>query len=790
MPKLKFYNSISNRFAIYFVIILIFGTSIIGFFTYKYMTNTLTGEVEMVVSQKADDVSQLIREKLNVYIYELEYLVDRDDINSMDWTKQQEVLSDHIEDSKYTGIAVVDRAGRARFINMDSVYVEDKSYINKALGGKTNFSDIIVSRVTNELVIMVASPIKHDGEIKGALVGRIGAHEVSELIENIQFGDEGYAYIVNTEGTIMAHKDKEFINSSINEIGRSDFENIDTTMEDEEQDISGYIDEGEKMYAGYSPIKDTNWLVGVSGARDELLDNLFEFQRMLGIIALLVILTGLMIAVYFGRKIAEPIELITVQAKSISEGDFSNSISNDLLKRKDELGFLGLSFKSMKENLIDMQGELEHMAYHDYMTGLPNRLAFKESFDGAIKNNQENNYFVLMLDLDNFKLINDTMGHLFGDRVIKKIANKLDNITTDDCTVYRMGGDEFILWSNCKKDKQAQDLAKNIVDSFNDSIQIDESNVPISFSIGIAFFPKDGRSIDELLTKADIALYQSKKNGNSDYNCYQDDMADDPTRKMKIEKELKTALDNKEFTLKYHPQYNTKTGKIWGFEALIRWKNPELGSVPPDEFIEVAEKNHFIIPIGEWVLDNAMRFLQDLYEQGYKGYSISVNISVIQLLQDDFVDTVINTVDKYNMPYPCLELEITETLMIKSFNLVDDKLNYLMEKGIKVALDDFGTGYSSLTYLRTLPFTTLKIDKGFVGDLTEKSVQGDLIASIIKIGNQVNSEVVAEGVETKEQLDNLRRNDCDRLQGYYFSKPLTKEEIVHFLLSEQKQQTT
>ncbi len=783
---MKLFNSISGKIGFYLVIILLFVTGFLGFFNYQTATDIMTEELEEMMEHQADDVSQRVREKLNTYIDELESLANKDEIMSMDWSVQNDFLQNHLQDSQYTGMALVHHDMTARYTDIDPAYLADNEHIEKALEGEPGLSNITISRLTDQQVILISVPIEdNQGEILGALVGRLEAYELSQLIDGIEFAEEGFAYIINNEGTIMAHQDTDLINTNLTDIGGSEEVVNELKFDDpgNGQIVDSYEYQGDEMHVGYSLIEGTSWLVGITAGRDVIMDNLNELQSMIILSMSLILITGILIATIFGKQIARPIETMAKHAQTVSEGDLDLNISDNLLNRSDELGLLVNSFDNMTENLKKMQDTLEYMAYHDSLTGLCNRSSFQNDFQEFVDREGAGHTkgAVMMLDIDNFKLINDTMGHLYGDKVIQVVGQKLLDITKDLCRVYRMGGDEFIVWCPNIDSNQAKEIAINIMDDFGDSVLIEGGNVPISFSIGISNYPENGQTMDALLRKADIAMYESKKGSKMKYSFYKSGMMKDSSRKMEIERQLPDALENNEFALNYHPQYDSNTGQLWGFEALIRWNNQELGNVPPNEFIEIAEKSHLIIDIGNWVLDNACKFIRSLHDQGYTGYSISVNISVIQLLQEDFAKNVMAIVNKHGLNPSFLEIEITESLMIESFEMVQKKLQYLKEAGMKIALDDFGTGYSSLTYLRSLPFTTLKIDKSFVDGIEDQTTQEELIASIIDIGRTINSEVVAEGVESKEQYQKLKTNNCHRLQGYYFSKPIKEEDIQEFL---------
>lgn len=425
---------------------------------------------------------------------------------------------------------------------------------------------------------------------------------------------------------------------------------------------------------------------------------------------------------------------------------------------------------------------LTNLAYYDTLTGLPNKLSLYEDSYKTYFLPQNGQAALVFIDMDHFKYINDTMGHAFGDQLIIDVGKRLRMLLNDSCSIYRLSGDEIIIVvQNINGKEDAEIVASHILSGFNREFEVLNSVLHISLSMGIAMYPEHGDTIEELLKNADIAMYKAKEIGRKGYAVYDQLMNDAFTERAEIEKRLHKALDNNEFELHYQPQYDIKTNTITGFEALLRWENPELGSISPLKFIKVAEDTHLIIPLGTWVLRNACRFLKTLHNMGYTDLSLSVNISMLQLLQTDFSDTVVDTLELLEFKPEYLELEITESILMESFETLGLKLDQLSERGIKIALDDFGKGYSSLSYLKQLPISTLKVDKSFIDPITNESDGNYLTEHIVTIGKSLGMCVVAEGVERQEQLDYLVQHECHKIQGYLFSKPINEAETIKLL---------
>jgi len=459
-----------------------------------------------------------------------------------------------------------------------------------------------------------------------------------------------------------------------------------------------------------------------------------------------------------------------------------SSVGKTLFDRDGDPYRLACSNKDITE-VKEYEEKLEYIAYHDYLTGLPNRQYLYNKFknDFIDKNDSLMEGAILFIDLDNFKFINDTMGHGTGDDLIIATGKRLKAMKNKDNFLVRLGGDEFIFGiKNVNNLKEIELFAKAILKRLSSPFEIKENKLQITASIGIAMFPKDGLTIDELLKKADIAMYQSKYGRKNRFTFFNDDMNKGILERMRIEKYLRTALVNNEFLLYYQPQVEISSGRITSFEALIRWNSPKLGFVSPNDFIMIAEENQMIIEIGAWVMKTACQFIKELNDTQENNCYISVNVSVLQFLQSDFIDSVFKVLEETKLEPQYLELEITESIYIENYEVICKKLIEFREKGIKIALDDFGKGYSSLSYLKELPIDTLKIDKIFIDSICEDE-QKSLVDNIIKMGHKMELNIIAEGVETKEQHEYLKVCKCNKIQGYFFSRPVPKEVAMKLI---------
>ncbi len=421
--------------------------------------------------------------------------------------------------------------------------------------------------------------------------------------------------------------------------------------------------------------------------------------------------------------------------------------------------------------------KLIYSTEHDTLTSLPNRLFLEKKMQTWNLNNRI--YSALFLDLDNFKFINDNYGHPFGDKLIVILAQRLEKLINSDEYAIRQGGDEFIIITRRAKN-HIEEYAQHIINIINEIVHIDNISLHPKVSIGIAHYPDDANSFDTLMSKSDMALYEAKKN-RCGYFTYSSTLEDASKKRLDIELELRNAIENNELYVLLQPQLNAKTLKIEGVEALVRWQNPRLGFIPPDQFISIAEEIGAIHQLGRFVLKQATLMLLDVYQQTNETFTLSVNSSVDELFHPDFIQGVLDTVTDNGFPKEQLIIEVTESLLIHDVQKAKNSLNLLRAENIGVSLDDFGTGFSSLNMLNGLPITELKIDQSFIRDILIDKQDLALAKAIINLAELFNLKTVAEGVEEVGQVHAMQEAGCSILQGYHFAKPLTKDELIAFI---------
>ncbi len=422
--------------------------------------------------------------------------------------------------------------------------------------------------------------------------------------------------------------------------------------------------------------------------------------------------------------------------------------------------------------------KLAHDAIHDALTGLPNRKFLMERLSRTLdrlKFSHESYFAVLFIDLDKFKIVNDTLGHQAGDELLLKITQKLKYLVRPSDMIARLGGDEFvILVENLKEKKQVFKIADRIIKELKKPIQILEQTIYSSASIGITFGSEEYANADDLVRDADIAMYCAKLKGQGFYELFDSQMHTGAVSYLQTQNDLRNALENKEFSLNYQPIISLDKGKIVGFESLIRWMHPTRGIIMPDDFIPITEENGLILSIGKWVIYESCRQMREwqLTFPETEDFVMNVNLSPSQLEQEDLIKQICDILDATKLAPRCLKLEITESVLMKNTEKAIKTVSDLQKLGIKVSIDDFGTGYSSLSYLHNFSIDTLKVDRSFINLIGSEKEKTEIIQTIIALAKNLGIDVVAEGVETREQLNFLRDNDCEYGQGFYYSKPI------------------
>lgn len=449
--------------------------------------------------------------------------------------------------------------------------------------------------------------------------------------------------------------------------------------------------------------------------------------------------------------------------------------------QRGELAGWVYSFRDITQQQADRQ-RIQELAYTDALTGLPNYLQFAQRVKAAIEDASEktSGFAIVFLDLDRFKIVNDSLGHSFGDKVLQLVAGRIASCLRQTDMLCRLGGDEFLLYLHEADATAAEGVVRRILENMLRPYELDGMGFSVMCSMGIALYPQDGSTLDELIKQADTAMYRVKDRGRGNYSFYQPQMNAHLLSRMKLEHAMRQALASQRFTVHYQPQVSLATGGITGAEALLRWTDPELGTVSPGLFIPLAEESGVIIALGGWVMEQAVREAAKWMHAGHP-LVVSVNVSTLEFRQSDFVERVTRLLAVHQLPPPLLEIELTESILLQDALEMEERLRQLADLGVSLAIDDFGTGYSNLAYLKKLPIHKLKIDQSFISGLPDDEGDLAIVRAIVDMGRALHIEVVAEGVETSAQRAALQRLHCGHFQGFLCAPALSPIEFWQML---------
>jgi len=686
--------------------------------------------------------------------------------------------------------------------NLTLTYISATKSLSVAVGGISQMNFDGKDRYT----IVFGSPIIDNSmgsdKIIGYILSTIDLCYFKELLDNISLGITGQGILLDKDGTILYHHDPALIGTNINSEKLSSLvDNYNKGFLKESGTFEYYYNKSTEVY-GYSMITEPGWVLLVKQNISELRSITTIMLSLLFVICAVLIIIIAIFANTLAKKFSKPIIALRDAMRTASNGDLTVQTN---IRSKNELGELSKNFNKMLhiiktnyEDLASMHEELlaneeqlranydhiEYLAYHDPLTNLPNKLAFMDYINAALITYPHGKavHAVYFVDLDNFKTVNDTLGHEYGDGLLMKAAQELNSLLTGKGILARTGGDEFLIFSEDISSKEnALSFAQAIMNHFRKPLELNGEMVYLSMSIGIALYPDNGLTPNALIKNADIAMYKSKETGKNKFTLFDSRMEEELNRNTLIIDILRNAIENKEIYIQYQPQLDIKTNTITGFEALMRIKSDRLGYLQPEEFIPIAEESGFIIELSSWLIKEACSFNKKLMDQGLAPRPVSVNISSIQINSPDFLQILEDILKETGLPPNYLELEITESSLVSSITDTTKLLNDLKNIGIRISLDDFGTGYSSLNYLTNMPIDTLKIDKTFIDHICENEKDTMIAQSIIQLAHSLCIKVIAEGVEEECQLELLKSLDCDIIQGFIFSGPLYPHALVNVI---------
>ena len=640
--------------------------------------------------------------------------------------------------------------------------------------------------------IDVVSPII----IKSQIVGLIRANITSRYFGSF-IPEDGSAFIMTNDGGYL------FTSTGLTgqrELETQAFNCLNGA--DNAKDYGHLKASSFKNIYGFCKLSDSNWLYLIKQQGTQYQQILATLPITMSITLIIILMIAIWVSRILSAKYTEPIFTLRDNMTDASSGnlDVKCDVASD-----DEFGDLSRMFNSMMDiisnNYKDLSASkaalevseqelkknyahIEQLAYHDGLTGLYNRVAFmkyayKIFHDASVGASKHAIFFI---DLDNFKNINDTLGHDYGDLLLKDVSDRMLSCIASDDILARNGGDEFLILKNrFDTVDDLENFASQLVNVVHHPFILNDETAVVSMSVGIAVFPNNGLTVSELIKNADIAMYNAKNSGKNSYRFFDSYMEDDVNRKNDLADILSHVIDKNEIYLQYQPQVNVESGQVTGYEALMRIESELVGFISPAEFIPIAEETGIINILGEWALIEACNFNQVLIKSGFGPLRVSVNVSTTQLKDDHLIDIIKSIPEKTGMDLKHLEIEITESVLMNSFEHNLKLINQMKELGCSIALDDFGTGYSSFNYLTQIPIDTLKIDKSFIDGICSNEKDRCIADSIIDLAHKMDISVVAEGVEDNEQLQILQNQFCDTLQGYLFSKPLNSTDFIELL---------
>ncbi|MGM0446083.1 MAG: bifunctional diguanylate cyclase/phosphodiesterase [Bacillota bacterium] len=778
-------NNNINKFYIWSIVVLL----VISFsFYYQYTRNN-----EILVENAKEMTEtrvELLNEKINNWLNSRTQLID--DANnyiSLNNKSDQEILNyltillENNDEffSVYYGTYQNEMINASGWTMPEDFDLRERPWYKKAINNNDEiiFTEAFINASEDDIIITIASPVYSDknGSLLGVIAGDVSISTIISHVEGQNTVDEGFFMLIDSENQILAHPDVDYnLKEGLPSLNQKYKENI---QRDNLRGIKlkSITENNKEGFLTYTKVNNTDWIL----ASFTPLQNYTESFTQLFRSFLIAFITSLLVVLIFfwllNKYVFRPLETFN---KNISKIDLENNLDYRIpVSDNNNFSYLNKSVNSVLDKaqkyfkeLKEKKNSIKHIANHDPLTNLPNRRKFMDKLQKLLDKNCKG--AVMLLDLDNFKDINDTMGHTFGDKILVKIADKLKKLKSEEIFISRFGGDEFLILIKDKVDlDKLNEYIEKINKIFEKPVVVEDNSFHIGFSMGISLFPYDSNDINQLIANADMAMYRVKNRSEKKHIYFDHTMTDKLKEEKDIEKILRNALDNDGFVLNFQPQVNLKTKEADAFEALLRLKDYNIS---PDKFISIAEEKGLINKIGRWVTKKAVKQIAEWNNEGMKEKSISINFSPYQLSDLKYIDFLRKLINRYNIKPSQLEIEITENILLVNKTESVKFLNRLKELGIKIVLDDFGKGYSSFNYLTYIPVDKVKLDKSLNDQFISEN-NFDTIESLISLIHSLHLEVVAEGIEDEGRRDKLIRGNCDYIQGYIFDKPLKIEEL-------------
>ena len=773
-------RSIKTKGMIFSLAIILVVISAIGISGYMRFRDILVSEVNHAVERVATESASHLSNYLDQFVSPLINLAANEQIAGMDFEVQHKILDSQIN-TFYLNVAVVDLDGVAHYLDGTLLDLSDRNYINEALSGKLSFSEVVVSRKTDQPVIMVATPIYQGDVIKGALIARLDVDFLSDYALTRGYGKNGKAFIISKEGSFisrpLAEKTEDEYNLFSLAKENKDYRSLADFVQSTENAGKGYgryTSDGNKILIGYATIKDTNWKIYIGTNEKEALKSLIGLQQLFFLVTGITLALSSLLAYYFVSRFAKPILELEHLFSLGAKGNLTIRFTR---KSKDEIGRLGVSFNRMMD-------KIKTLTQYDPLTTLLNQYVLEKDVLSLEQSKDNPNFSLIMVAIDKFSHINETYGYTTGDIILCEVARRILINLSENYQIYRYKGDEFVVLANSSvTENELEAKAQIILNEIKEDYFVAGKSIDIRFSIGL-FLWNDSSRTEEPLKAVTHAKNYARFLGTNMIQKYDKAIYNKLSGSLELQTDIVHGIRDNQFFLVYQPLFYLGNEKIAEVEALIRWKHPSKGLLYPDQFIDIAEQAGSIIDIDYWVMETACRQLKIWKDANVTPILLSINISTKTFETKNFLFNLMELVTQYCVDPAYIQIELTERIIIKNVDESIQRLQLLRDMGFRVAIDDFGIGYSSLSYIVRLPIDCIKIDKSFVQNIASSKEAKTIVSTIINLCKDLKLNVIAEGIESSIELDYLRVIQCDIGQGYYFSKPVEIGEIEqkHLLL--------
>jgi|GEM_PF-731290 len=766
-------HSIKFQLILSTILIVLLSNALLAYVSYGRIRDDITKAKVAEIESRVKEASKFVASVVDGNLRTLTGLSHDSGLFEASKEQRLAMLKEQAELLGFDVIAFANLNGIVFSADRNPISVADREYFQKALKGKQNVSDVLTDRYSGKPVMVYAVPAYYQGKIEGVLFGIVEGDSLTNIMDELRFGDTGYAYVVNREGTNMAHSNRDLVLSQYSPIedyyenGNKEVHELVVLLEKvirNEAYSGGYYFRGDEIFAAYAAVEGTSWKIALAMHKEEFYRGIDKLKIVMQQLTVLSIILGAVIAYLLAVRLTKPVEELDKSLTLFAGGDPDvrlKSFSNN------EIGRAARSFN----HLLDRLNSLE---YYDRVTKLPNYNVLFSELQRLSNHSPDSVAYLMMVGIGNISAINENYGFEVGDKILHMVAERINARLPMTCDAYKGKGEEIVIVgkeegvSYGEAVSKAERMLAELTQPYRIGLFAD---IEADINIGLVY-TDGGLAIDDL-SKAAFASRLAKMSGGNRVEVHDAKVYHEIRELRSLEEDLRTAIKKGEFAMAYQPIYEAENLSLVDAEALIRWNHPTRGFVPPDEFIGIAERSDLIVRIDHWVIDEVLRQQRLWKEQ----FTVSINISAKTFEQEDFVRRLMGKVAGNGLNPAKLQLELTERVVLKNVGVNIEKLNMLKEAGFKVALDDFGVGYSSLSYLVKLPIDTVKIDKSFIQSATMNKESRLIATTIVSMCRELGMETIAEGVEDVETVIFLKGIGCSRSQGYYYSKPLMAEKF-------------